>query len=380
MIDIKDANRRMIDELSRQSERYQESIACQREVFYHRRVGVQPLLLTSQRLEPFADLHPFTYKEIHYDPEKMLFNGLLDALCAQAGGRECVPSVRANMGCGIVPALFGLVQELFDDKMPWLQKHLSPEQIREMSKADITLTPEFQMALRHMEYMTDALKGSGVRVYPVDIQGAFDTAHLVMGDEIFYQMFDDPDLVHHLLDLSCDAIQIAFDECLKRIPDSQHTVCHYNYLAIPRALGGLKLSEDTPTILSPSAIDEFVKPYMHRALESAGGGYIHYCGRNDALFQAVMEEPYAHGLNFGNPEKHDMEQILRQCAAHKKLYIGPVPGNPDESPDAFIRRVLDASVSDGKSCLFLTTSVSRDQVHAFSSAWDRACESALQIV
>ena len=377
MSDVKDANKRMIDELSRHSERYHDSVVRQREVFYHRKTSIQPLLLSSERPRPFSDYRPFTYREIHYDPEKMLYNGLLDALCAQTGGRECVPSLRANMGCGIVPALFGLVQELFDDKMPWLRTHLPPEQIREMTREDLSITPEFQTAMRHMEYIADALKGSGVGVYPVDIQGAFDTAHLVMGDEIFYQMFDDPDLVHHLLDLSCSAIEIAYTECLKRIPDAQSTVCHYNYLAMPRSFGGLKLSEDTPTILSPSAIDEFVRPYMHRALKAADGGYIHYCGRNDALFQAVMDEPYAHGLNFGNPDKHDMEFVLRQCAQHGKLYIGSVPELPDEPVDVFARRVIRASVIDGTSCLLLTHNVSREALTSFTSAWDEACSSTL---
>ena len=370
MQNYKDDIARMLEYLARDAERYSAAIDAQREVFYHRRAASQPLLLSSALPKEFAELRHFTYKEIHYDEEKMLYNGLLDALSAQAGGRESVPSLRANMGCGIVPALFGLVQELFDDKMPWLQQRRTADELREMTSADLEITPEFRQALDHMEYIADAVKGTGVRVFPLDIQGAFDTAHLVMGDDIFYQMFDEPELVHHLLDLSCDAIDIAFRECLKRIPGSDTSVCHYNYLAIPREFGGLKLSEDTSTLLSPSAIDEFLKPYMHRTLEKAGGGYIHYCGRNDALLDVVLNEPLAHGLNFGNPDKHDMAEVLSKCAAHEKVFIGGIPRLEGESIRDFVRRVKGAAAKDGTCYLLLTQWAGPYELSEYEAAWD----------
>ncbi|MBR3503360.1 MAG: hypothetical protein IKO07_03835 [Clostridia bacterium] len=372
MTACKDAIARMIEYLARDAARYDASAAAQREAFCHRPAARSPLLLQSALPAEFADYPRFTYKEIHYDEEKMLYNGLLDALAAQAGGRESVPSVRANMGCGIVPALFGLVQELFDDKMPWLQTHLPADQVREMTAADLTITSEFRQALDHMEYIASALEGTGVRVYPLDIQGAFDTAHLVMGDDIFYQMFDEPELVHHLLSLSCDAIEIAFRECLRRIPGSDETVAHYSYLVMPRSLGGIKLSEDTSTLLSPSAIEEFVKPYMRRALEAAGGGYIHYCGRNDALFEAVLNEPLAHGLNFGNPDKHDMAKVLSRCAEREKLFIGGMPRLPGETLEGFMKRAADASCRGGVCYLLLVQSAPPGETAAYSAAWDQA--------
>ncbi|MBQ8953011.1 MAG: hypothetical protein IJ048_02755 [Clostridia bacterium] len=371
-----DAIARMKDYLARDAARYDRAVSMQRAAFYREPVREHPLLLSSALPAEFADYPRFTYKEIHYDHEKMLYNGLLDAIAEQAGGRESVPSVRANMGCGIVPGLFGLVQDLFDDKMPWLQHHLPADQIREMTTADLTITPEFQAALDHMEYMAEELKGTGVRVYPLDIQGAFDTAHLVMGDDIFYQMFDEPELVHHLLSLSCDAIDIAFRECLKRIPGSEDTVAHYSYLAMPRALGGLKLSEDTSTLLSPSAIEEFVKPYLHRAMESAGGGYVHYCGRNDALLETVLSEPLVHGLNFGNPDKHDMAQVLAQVAESGKLFIGAMPRLKDETLPEFMARVANASSRNGVCHLLLTQHAPAGEAEAYRAAWDEAAARA----
>lgn len=376
--EYKDQIARMIDYLAQDKERYAAAAAMQADAYHLLPLDKHPLLIGSNAPEEFNDYPRFNLKEIHYDSVKMLHSELRGALGAQAGGRESVPSVRSNMGCGIVPALFGAVQELYEDKMPWLLNHLPKEQLAEMTKDDLTITPEFKAALDHMEYMTDALKGSGITVYPLDIQGAFDTAHLLLGDAIFYEMYDDPEFVHHLLDLSTEAIDICYKECLKRISSSDKTVCHYNAIAIPRDLGGVKMSEDTSTLLSKEQIDEFVRPYLHRTLENAGGGYIHYCGKNDHLYKASLEEPMAFAINFGNPEKHDMEQVMRDCAAHGKLYLGWTGKSDDESFEEHFARMAKAAAHDGKMHLVVQTGAAPAELAARCKAWDDACEKALK--
>ena len=148
-----------------------------------------------------------------------------------------------------------------------------------------------------MAFMAEKLDETGCMVYPMDLQGAFDTAHLVYGDEIFYDLYDDPDFVHHLLDLCCEAIVMGMEECFKVIPDSESKIAYYNNLVMPREIGGIKTSEDTSTLLSKEHIDEFVVPYLERILKHFGGGYVHYCGSNPYLFEAVMANPYVKGIN-----------------------------------------------------------------------------------
>ncbi len=43
--------------------------------------------------------------------------------------------------------------------------------------------------------------------------------------------------------------------------------------------GGIRISEDSATLISPKQIDEFVIPYDQKALEAFGGGFIHFCGK-----------------------------------------------------------------------------------------------------
>lgn len=371
--------RKAVELLARARDRYDRAADMQRALFHKEIPARQPLLLSASLYGEQLDFPSFNYLEIHEDREKMMLAELRSALSAMNGGREAVPSLRANMGCGIVPSLFGVLPRLFEDKMPWVIKHLPKELLAEMTPDDLKITPEFQMAMDHMEFMRERLAGSGVRLYPVDIQGAFDTAHILLGDSIFYEMYDDPDFVHHLLDLSCHAIALALRECRARMPGSDREMPHYNGLVMPRDLGGLKLSEDTSTLLNRAQIAEFVMPYLHRALSEAGGGYVHYCGKNPHLFQAVMDEPLAHGLNFGNPEKHDMAVVLAECAARGKLYYGGV-GQKSGALDAVeMQRLLRASRADGRLHLLLTHSCDFDQAEKVGEEWDRAAERALSV-
>lgn len=359
--------------LAEGKDRYDRAAQAQMDLFLGKDTARQPLLLHASLTEAQNALPSYTSKEIHFDHEKMMIDGLKGAMRAMNGRAEAAPSLRANMGCGIVPALFGVLPMLFDDKMPWVKQHLSKDQLREMTVKDIRITPEFKMAMEHMDFFAEHLNGCGVRIFPVDIQGAFDTAHILLGDDIFYEIYDDPDFVHHLLDLCCAAIDLAFRECLKRMPGSDTVIAHYNALAMPRALGGIKLSEDTSTLLKKEHIDEFVAPYIHRALEAAGGGYVHYCGKNEHLYQVVLDEPLAYGLNFGNPDKHDMEQVLRDCAARGKVFYGGMPMKRAEDLRGFFLRMLRAATVDGRTYLLMEHFTDVQRVDEVKDAWAWAC-------
>ncbi len=47
-----------------------------------------------------------------------------------------LPTLRANLGVGFVPSIFGVEQEIYADKMPWPQRHLSKEEISDLNPAD----------------------------------------------------------------------------------------------------------------------------------------------------------------------------------------------------------------------------------------------------
>ena len=328
-----------------------------------------PLLLYYKPDDSYTGLR-FNSKETHFDRDKMLINGMSEALSAVYGGMHAIPSVRANMGCGIIPSLFpGIAPMLFDDKMPWVINHLSKDTIRRLTQKDIKITDEFKMALEHMAYMADKLNGSGAYVFPVDMQGAVDTAHIVYGDDFFYDLYDDPDFIGHLLDLSCAAIELGWRECEKVIPRSD-VVAHYNALVMPRDMGGAKLSEDTTTLISDEHIYKYAIPCIKRIADFTGGCYIHYCGKRDTLLDSILSLDNVHGVNFGNPEKHDMEFALKKITLYGKVYYGVVNRHENESWKTYLTRIKNAATDKNGNLRILLQAVanSAEEINEIHSA------------
>jgi hypothetical protein len=362
--------------IAARSGEYAESVKDQCAIWEGRIPRKQPLLL-SGALPETAGAGPwpaFTTREIHFDKDKMLISGMIGMASSALGGMQSVPSIRANMGCSIFPSLFpGILPQLFDDsRMPWITEHLDKETIEKLRPQDIRLTDEFKLGLDHMAYMAEMLSGTGAYVYPMDLQDAIDIAHLVYGDQFFYDLYDDPDFINHLLDLSCRAVEIGITECLKIIPHSGEVVTHYNQLAMPRSGGGIKFSEDTSTLLSPEHIEAYTIPSLKRQLEFSGGGYVHFCGHNLHLFDAVLNMDGVRGVNFGNPEKYDMEEVLRRLAKAGKVYYGSIPQTDGETYEAYFSRLLSAA-TDSSGCRRLLLSMSAPPGVEIKAVWEKAC-------
>jgi len=358
---------------SRASE-YMEAAEAQLAVWEGRKPKKQPLLLRCAP-PPFSEKWPkFTTREIHFDKDKMLISQMAGMISTTYGNMQSVPSVRANMGCGIFPSLFpGIVPELFDDeRMPWIIKHLDKKTIAKLGTKDIKLTDEFKLGLEHMVYQAEKIQGTGAFVYPMDLQNPVDIAHLVYGDSFFYDLYDDPPFINHLLDLSCTAIEIGITECLKVIPGSERIITHYNELAMPISGGGMKFSEDTSTLINPDHIAEFTLPSLLRILDYSGGGYVHFCGYNTHLLEACLRTDKIRGVNFGNPEMYDMEEVLSRLAKAGKVYYGRISKKDDEDYKTFFSRLCKAAM-DTNGCCRLLLSMGTDnpeQAKEINSAWE----------
>lgn len=369
---MNDLIKNAFDEISQNKERFDKSAEIQMQVWKKEKPDEYPLLLNIINDSCEFEDYPYTnLKNIHYDNKLMIISQIPALLSCTRGNMHAVPSVRANMGCGIFPNYFGLKQELFEDKMPWLRDHLPKETLQEMTVDDININDEFKIGLNHMEYMAEQLLNTGVRIYPMDLQGSIDTAHLVYGDKFFYDLYDDPDFIDHLLGLSLNAIEKGMEECFSIIPNSDEEIAHYNSLIMPREMG-IKTSEDTSTLLSKDHIKDFVSPGLSKMMNYFNGGYVHYCGKNPHLLEAALNETKVAGINFGNPEMHDMEEVLTRCAKAGKIFYGSIPKKADESIEEYFTRLLKASSYNGTKHLLLQYSTTIDQREKVIDTWNNA--------
>ena len=283
--------------------------------------GVCSLLLHVTDAPEIQRLPVYDNEEIHYDVEKMFVSQLRAALTSALADGDAVPSVRANVGCGALCTLYGgLKQTFFADKMPWLLEHLTAEQIMELTTESIEESPEFKMGLEQMRFMKEMLRGTGIELFPMDLQGPIDMAHLLLGNEFFYLLYDEPEIIHHALELSVAADAYGMEKSFEIIQPGDW-VCHYNELVLP-AETPLKISEDTSTLLCGEHLQEYMKPYTEQLLAKFGGGYIHYCGDNKHLLQITPYLKNSIGMNFGNPERHDPAAVLSELGGLHKCYYG----------------------------------------------------------
>ena len=318
-------------------------ISCQRQqaaVWRGEEVDYLPLLLAGGSIPERGDFPSYNLKEQFFDKEKMLYEQALVALATVRAGGSALPSVRANLGTSFLASVFGLEQEVFEDKMPWLKKHLTKDEIKKLSIEDLTPISEKGLLPRAKEYM-NFFKGrlaGKVAVYLPDTQGPFDLAHLIRGNEIFTDIYDDPDFVHHLMELST-YVYIEASKYLKRVVDEPlNAGYHSNSLYMGNC--GVRCCEDTTTLLSPDLVKEFVAPYIKKALSPFGGGWLHFCGKGNHLLDIFLEIPEVKGINFGNPENYDPAEILPRLESRGKIYYGSFPRKEREGVKEYFVRLL----------------------------------------
>jgi len=299
-----------------------------------------PLLFIGGELSEKQKIIPeYDFKQIFTDKEKMLCREAR-AACAMANGHsDIVPSIRANLGTGVTLACLGLEQEAFPDKMPWLKEHLTKEQIIRLSPDDIQPRGSFARGLEMMDYFKEIM-GDSLSVYVMDTQGPFDLAHLMLGDELFIQLYDDPQFVHHLMNI-CLELGIKTHRWMKEIIDESLTSLHHGNTLYSDSFG-IRICEDTTVLLNPDHIEEFAISYSRRLAREFGGAWVHYCGYNENLTDSILAAPEFKVLNFGHIPGHEQEidfyKNMEKFKKSGKINFNGWPKLPGESCEEFLLR------------------------------------------
>lgn len=299
-----------------------------------------PLLFIGGGLsEKQKKIPEYDFEQIFTDKEKMLCREVR-AACATANGRgDSVPSIRANLGTGILLSCLGLEQEAFSDKMPWLHEHLTKEQIIKLSPDDIRPRGSFARGLEMMHFFKEIM-GDSIPVYVMDTQGPFDLAHLMLGDELFIQLYDDPQFVHHLMNI-CLEMGMKTHRWMKEAVDEPLTSLHHSNILYSDSFG-IRICEDTTVLLNPDHIEEFAISYSRRLAREFGGAWVHYCGYNEGLTDMILASPEFKLLNFGHIPGHEHEidfyKNMEKFKKSGKINFNGWPKFPGESSEECLVR------------------------------------------
>lgn len=172
-------------------------------IWENREPDYLPLILSDWDTPELKGFKQWTLKEQFYDEEKMLLEQLKGLVGIAKTHSDAQLSIRVNMGVGIVPSVFGL-QPVFpqDDQMPWFVGNLSKEEILRLGMpSDIRERGFMPFIIEYLQYFKSVLP-EGIHIYCFDTQGPFDIAHLIRGHQIYFDLYDDPEFAHYLLDIS----------------------------------------------------------------------------------------------------------------------------------------------------------------------------------
>ena len=248
------------------------------------------------------DFKLFSMEEIHSDIEKMMYNEMVSVLPQLETNDGGVPMIRANYGVGIMPSVFGAECRIINGNMPWCD-HFDEDGIAKILSAgvpDIMNGFGAKVKETHAFYTETLAKypklSKIIKIYHPDYQGPFDIAHLLYGSDIYYQFYDEPEMVEDLLSLVTDTYIESMKEIKKQICDTDGDfVYHWGHL-FP---GSVVLRDDSAVNLSTDMYNEFVRPYNDKVLSAFGSGSVHFCGRADHWVFDMANDDLIKGYNVG---------------------------------------------------------------------------------
>jgi len=270
-----------------------------------------------------SNLYP--YQEAFNDPEKMMYNELIKTVFAGSiyssiQMKDYFPlQIRSNHGIGIIASMFGMETRILNDMLPFVIPIQDKDEIKKIVKRGI---PDFKTGLGQRVYNShqfyhEKLKkypkcAKGIKITHPDMQGPFDIAHQIIGSDIFLLLYDKRDLIHELLEL----ITQTYIQYRKFIEDNYYLSDKADeemiYIHGDICYGKVVIKDDTPQVsLSPKMYEEFGWKYNKKIFDEFKGTY-HCCGKiNDHIYKLLDKHKNVKGINYGNPELHDIKDIYR---------------------------------------------------------------------
>ncbi|MBN1350275.1 hypothetical protein JXJ21_12750 [candidate division KSB1 bacterium] len=303
--------------------------------------GEGPCLILIPPPEP-APYDAHDYPTLFHHPQYMWEAEMHRAKAVLDWPTDGIPTVRPSLGVVFVPSMTGQGYKLRAGQMPWHGEPLSREQIRKSAEIDVAATELMQLA-EEFYRIHHQKNHAPIVAYHADTQGVFDVAHLVYGDQIFYDLANENEhpWIRELLEI-CLALYIkATDHLKKMLSENTSEMIHGHGTSqgvyFPHA--GVRMSEDTPTLVSPRMIEQFILPVIERGAEVFGGAFVHYCGFHLELFEQLCHSNLVKAIDLGNPEMYDLQWLLERCAETGTVFHSRVAELPGEDWRMYLRRI-----------------------------------------
>ena len=231
------------------------------------------------------------------------------------------------LGEGMVPSMFGAQQYPVEDNPPYTKGRVisSLEEVpnlpRKINPENDGWGPKLKEAC---EKFLDAVN-CDIPVGLCDVQSPYGVATKLIGNEdLMMGMYDEPELVHQLMDICTNAIIDTAEAMLKWTKG--HMVLN---LRAPHRDCGIILWDDYLSVLSPELHKEFCMPYIQRIFDHFGGlGHLHSCGPYfPRFYEAPLHCPGVRSVDLNimsgqNKTRGDMIKFKKIMEEHNIRLVG----------------------------------------------------------
>lgn len=256
----------------------------------------------------FPVKNTYSVRETLTSPEKMLTNQLETIEARLAVGDDFLPALRVNFGTAQIAAMYGCPLRIMEDSEPCCAEHI----LHDIEDVDRLATPpmtsgwmpkvdEFQRYFK--EHMPE-----GLVIQHPDVQGPFNSAHLIRGNDIIYDFYDDPDRVEVLLDKVADFMV----DWIAYVTRETQTDPEWFYDRGGLWRGTARLCNCSLQFVSPSIYRDHIMASDDRFLKAVKLGRVHYCGSYREIIDDLFRLKYMTNLEIDSTF-HDLVETCEKA-------------------------------------------------------------------
>ncbi len=241
------------------------------------------------------------------DPMLMLRCQLESLLPSYALEDDRLPSVRVNFGTAQVAHAFGCTLAFPTNSLPAAHEPAIQSAAEIYTMKQPTMADGLYPRLLEWTELWFKHLPEGVRIQHPDVQSAFNTAHLIRGNDIFTDLYDEPEAVDALLDRVTDFM-------IELIPQLNKAIRAENgWFADWGAWwqGAARISNCTLHLVSPDVYERHIRSRDARLFSSIGGGRMHYCGTHGKTLGMMTTIPGMSAIDL-DPKHHDFWALAEQ--------------------------------------------------------------------
>ena len=223
--------------------------------------GREPMTL--DMWQPFRDAEAMAERAVVY--EKYYAKLTADV------GSDYVPAVSPSYGIGLCSAFLTNAEVIPGKDTTWIHGVL--DELSDMDKLRFDENNPWMDFMKRFQKRAIEVSDGEVCVGLFAAMAPSDMANQLRGNELFYDLYDEPDEVRRLLRIAADAVADAY-----RVLSPYQSCPEGGFATAGMWLPGpgIFLSEDAADLCSPEVYRDFFASHTQYLLDQVGGAYIHH--------------------------------------------------------------------------------------------------------